>query len=116
MSEISTHPIAKPGNAAPTRMIDSFKDRLSKKTTLVATTSKTIAELLASALTTEDCGVTLVTDGTVQYNPIAAADTNSGYLPTVYTIHGGKPFLDLVELYSASETTVSIIVFEAYSA
>jgi hypothetical protein len=116
MSELTVPTPGNPKAADPVRMIDGYKDRLSEKTTLVATTSKTLDELMTGSIADADVGVTIISDGTVQYNPTAAADADSGFLPTVYSIHGGKAFLDKVELYAAGEVVVSIIVFECHNA
>jgi len=116
MGELKTVPVAKPGNADPVRMIDGSKDTISKNKALVATTSTALTTILGVAVPNNVVGVTIISDGTVQYNPAGAAAATSGFLPSVYSIHGGKAFLDTVRLYAAGTPVVSVIVFESYSA
>jgi hypothetical protein len=106
------HREADPEMAKRVKVVDGFEDHISEKVTLVATTSKTLEELLTADFAQTDVGVTIVSDGTVQYNPVGAADGNNGFLPTVYTIHGGIDKLQRIELYAAAETTLSIIIFK----
>lgn len=107
--------MARPADSNPMRAklvktIDSKQDRICKKAALVATTSTALATVIGSALLDSDVGVTLVHDGTVQYNPAGAADGNSGFIPSPYTILGDKGFLDTVRLYAAGTPAVSVIV------
>lgn len=110
---MSDHPNGQPKFSSPVRMVDGYFDRLSVKSSVEAST--TLAVAIGSTLATTDVGVTIVSDGTVQYNPDGAATASSGFLPTVYTVHGGKSRLDLVQLFAAAATDVSFIVFEAFT-
>lgn len=101
---------ANPMRAKLVKTIDSKQDSLCKKAALVATTSTAIATITGAALLDNVVGVTLIHDGTVQYNPVGAADTNSGFIPSPYTILGDKNYLDTVRLYAAGTPTVSVIV------
>ena len=106
------HPNGQPKDASMVRMVDGYFDRLSLLKSVNA--SKTLAEILETALLYTDVGVTIHSDGNLHYNPIGAATAGNGKIPNVYTIHGGKSKLDLVELYSAAAQDVSIFVFKAY--
>jgi len=103
------HPDGQPSESSPTRMIDGYRDRLSLLKPVQAT--ETFAEILEEAIESTDVGVTIVSDGNLHYNPVGAATSANGKLPTVYTMQGGKTRLDLAEFYSASAQDVSFIVF-----
>jgi hypothetical protein len=67
---------------------------------------------LATTIAQTDAGVTIISDGTVQYNPAGAATATSAFLPTIYTIHGGQTVLETLQLFAAAAVDVSFIIFE----
>ena len=116
MSETIIPTTADPKNASPFYQVDGAKDTVSKSAALVAETSTALATIIGAALPSRVVGVTIISDGTVQYNPAGAATAASGFLPVVYTVHGGKAFLDTIRLYSAGTPTVTVIAFEEFNA
>lgn len=107
---MADHPDTIPSIASLMKLVDAYYDRISLEVTTAVTTSETLADL---GITTadDDAGITIVSNGTVRYNPTGAATASSGFLPTLYTVHGGKSKLDTIQFYAAAATDISIIVF-----
>ena len=101
---MTVNPKADPTFSRAVSAIDRYVDRFTKKVSVSATT--TLATALGITLAETDAGVTIISDGTVQYNPVGAAVATSAFLPTVYTITGGKTNLDLVQLFAAAAVDV----------
>ena len=111
-------PNADARNSSPVSIIDRYTDRLSIAATLVATTSKTINQLISTdTILADDAVAVIISDGTIQYDPTAAtaATAASGFMPSEYWITGGQTILENATFYSAAEKTVSIIIKEVVS-
>ena len=92
-----------------TRIEDGYYDRLSVRKAVTASTD--LETFLGEALTNNDYGVMIMSDGTLHCSfDGTAADANNAQLPTVYTINNSKKFLDDVRLFSAVSQNVSIIL------
>lgn len=110
---MSDHPNGQPANTTPVRVLNAFKPRLSLLKSVSA--SETLAEILEVALADTDAAVQIISNGSLHYNPIAAATTANAKLPADTMLYGGKTLLDTAEFYSAAAQDVGIIVYEVYT-
>jgi hypothetical protein len=113
MAELD-YPASVPLGSSPVTVVDKFKDTIFLECTLTADTSMTIAELLEVALPVKIAGITIQSTD-VRYNPaVGDATAANGTLAAVQTIPGGVVQLTLATFYAAAESTMQILVFEAY--
>ena len=110
---MAVDPKADPTFSKAASLIDRYQDRFSEKVSVSATT--TLNTALATTIAATDAGVTIISDGTLQYNPAGAADADSAFLPTVYTVHGGQTVLETLQLFAGAAVDVSVIIFEVTS-
>ena len=88
---------------------DGSYDRVSVMKSVAASTD--IATFLGEALTNEDYGIMIKSNGLLHYSVDGTdADAGNAQLPNVYSVHN-KKYIEKVRLFSAAAQDVSIILY-----